>query len=188
MSSLPPPRYAFGGAIDAADKGVRIEERTGLGIAAVMARRGVTAEQLGAALGVMPPTGSAWTHGNDVTLVGTGPGTWLALADNAAPGWAGTIETRLAGLASVSDQSGGYTVLRISGVGARKLMARGPHMDFHASAFKTGAAANTSIGHTAVTLWQVDEAPTYDLAVYRSYTDSIRHWLEASVPALPSVA
>jgi methylglutamate dehydrogenase subunit D len=40
--------------------------------------------------------------------------------------------------------------------------------------------AMTAIAHINVHLWQVDEQPTYDLAVFRSFAVALWEWLTAA--------
>lgn len=154
---------------------VLIADRPLLGIATVMAR------------GVPPAIdGLAWPGGpgaaisGGTTIVGTGPGAWLVLRDAAPPGWIDSLESELSGTASVADQSSAYAVLRLGGDGARRLIGRGAFVDFHADAFRAGSAAVTLIAHISATLWQCDDAPTYEVAIFRSNADSFWHWLESA--------
>ncbi|CAN5217998.1 hypothetical protein BH10PSE15_BH10PSE15_03510 [soil metagenome] len=161
-----------------------LEDRTGLGIATIMARKGTTREALAAALGTPLPEGTRALRPDGVALIGTGPGMWVAISEAGSADFATELATRLAGLASVSDQSGGYAVCRLSGAGARTVLQRGAAIDLHPSVFAAGAAATTVISHIGVIVWQIDDAPTYDLALFRSYTASFRHWLDEAVAAL----
>lgn len=52
---------------------------------------------------------------------------------------------RLRGLASIFDQSGGRTVLRLSGPRARDVLAKGLPIDLHSRAFGPGSAATRTI-------------------------------------------
>lgn len=155
-----------------------IEQREGLRFASVMARKGVTATRIGEALGLAIAEGPRVSGDADLALIGTGPGTWLALGSIEA------LRARLESLASLSDQSGGYAVFRLSGEGARTVLQRGAAIDFHPSAFATGSVATTVIAHIGVIIWQVDDQPAYDGAVFRSYADSFRHWLDLAAAAL----
>ncbi len=161
-----------------------IEERTGFGLATVMARGGVTPAAIPGALGLPALDGPRVSRDGARALIGTGPGAWLAHADDAAPDWADDLRTRLDGLASVSDQSGSYTILRLSGSGARTLLQRGAAIDFHPDAFGPGSVAVTVIAHIGVIIWQVDALPTYDVAVFRSFGPSFRHWVQATAATL----
>lgn len=155
-----------------------------LGIASVMARRGADVAAIGEILGAQMPIGPRAVFSGSRSIVGTGPGTWLVIDDGAAPNLAETLQDGLVGLASVSDQSSGYSVQQMSGIPARKLLQRGAAIDFHPSAFAPGSAATTVIAHIGVILWQVDEWPTFRVATFRSYADSFRHWLDQAAAAL----
>lgn len=158
--------------------------REGLGIASVTALKHVDPAAIGAALGADMPDGPQATLACARAVLGTGPAAWLILAEAAAPDFAETLGHALAGLASVADQSSAYVVQRISGPSARKLLQRGAALDFHPDVFRAGSAATTVIAHIGVILWQVDDCPTYDIAIARSYAGSFQHWLELTVKAL----
>lgn len=159
--------------------------RSGFGLATIMARRGVDAARIGAALGVEAPDRPALVRGQaDLGLIGTGAGNWLAYADGVPALWAETLRERLSGLASVSDQSDGYTIMRLGGEGARTVLQRGAAIDFHPDAFSVGSAATTLIAHIGVLIWQLDDRPTYDVATFRSFSHSFRHWLDQTAAAL----
>ena len=164
---------------------LHVETRSGFGLATIMARKGVDAHAIGAALGVEAPERPALVRGVDgLALVGTGAGSWLAHADTVPPLWAETLRERLAGLASISDQSDGYAVTRLSGEGARTVLQRGAAIDFHPQTFSAGSAATTLIAHIGVIIWQVDDQPSYDVATFRSFSHSFRHWLDQTAAAL----
>ena len=102
-----------------------VEERSGFGIAAVMSRKDVSAAALGTALGFSLPEGPVRVKGDGMAWIGTGPTTWLALTDTPENGWPASLEQRLKGLGSISDQSGSYRIFRIAGDKARSLLQRG---------------------------------------------------------------
>ncbi len=155
-----------------------IEDRPGLAIATIQARKGVTADAIGERLGVALRDAPGWTGDASLRMIGTGPGVWLAIADPAPDPWAAMLRDRLAGLASVSDQSGGYGVLRLSGTHARRLLQRGLPVDLHPARFAPGSAAVSVIAHIGVVLWQLDDTPGYEIATFRSYAESFRRWLD----------
>lgn len=163
---------------------VVIEQRSGFGLATVMARKGVAPAAIGAALGVDLRDGPYCSTGAGIVLLGTGPGSWLAYADVAPADWAAGLRERLSALASVSDQSGGYAIFRLSGLGARTVLQRGAAIDFRPAAFAVGAVATTMIAHIGVVIRQVDEAPTYDILLFRSFAGSFRHWLDMTIGGL----
>lgn len=162
-----------------------IETREGFGLVTIMARKGVFADRIGSALGMEAPVAPAYRIGFEGTaLVGTGPGMWLGYAPTPDADWSENLQRRVDGLASVSDQSGGYRIVRLSGAGARVVLRRGAPIDFDPSVFGSGSAVSTVISHIGVIVWQLDDAPTYEIAVFRSFFDSFRHWLDQTVRAL----
>ncbi len=161
-----------------------VEQRTGFGLATLMARKGAGPEDLARVLGIVPPDGPRFATIDGLSLIGTGPGTWLAHREAAEPGFAWELAGRMAGIASVSDQSGGYVVWRLRGAGARTLLQRGAAIDLHPDAFPTGAVATTMIAHFGVVIRRLDDRPTYDVTLFRSFADSFRHWLDTTASAL----
>lgn len=170
-----------GGAND-----LMIEERLDLVTATVMSRgddRALAAkihDEFGLAL---PSTPRRVSNGVKA-LVGIGPGVWLAAFDKASPLMASELASSLKGLASVSDQSSTYAVLRISGPSARQILSRGAFIDFDPLAFGAGSAAVTVISQIGVIVWQVDDVPTFEIALFRSYAGSFWHWIQANCAAL----
>ena len=117
----------------------------------------------------------------DIYFVWSAPEQWLACVPSVpASGVEPMLVQSLAGLASIVDQTYGRMVLRVAGGRVRDALAKGLAIDLHPRAFKTDDAAFTSVSHIGVHLWQVDDAPTYDLAVSRSLGLDFWHWLEAS--------
>ena len=116
-------------------------------------------------------------------FIWSGPGQWLALKEGVAPEvFAAELAAALPG-AGIVDQSDGFALIRLSGPCARKTLAKGPALDLHPRAFKTGDSALTHLHHIRLTLWQIDEAPSFGLAFPRSYAGSFWHWLEVSAGA-----
>ena len=162
---------------------VTIEERTGFGLATVMARKGAAASAVAEALGVPAIDGPYWSSHGPLALLGSGPGSWLALAEGPAD-HVGRLRAALGPLASVSDQSGAYVIWRIGGPEARTLLQRGAPVDLHPVAFGPGSVAITVIAHIGVVIRQLDDTPAYEVAVFRSYAASFRHWLDQAIAAL----
>lgn len=163
---------------------IQLEMRSGFGLATVAARKGVTAQAVARALNLPTAEGPRWTGGRALALIGTGPGTWLALSAGTPEAHAARLAEALGSLASVADQSGGYAIWKLSGPGARSVLQRGAPVDLHAEAFGPGSVAVTAIAHIGAILRQLDEAPTYEVAVFRSYAASFLHWLDAAIAAL----
>ena len=173
-----PGRYGRPGG----EPGVIIAERVGLGLATVATRKGAPLRAaVKASYGVDLPDASAIAHGPNVSFVGYGPGQWLAVSETLVnEALARDLAQRLKGLASISDQSGGRTVLRLSSSRARDVIAKGLPIDLHPRSFAPGSAATSTISLMGVQLWQMDDAPTYDIALFRSVSASFWRWLTAS--------
>jgi sarcosine oxidase subunit gamma len=164
---------------------LQIETRDGFGLVAIMAHRNADPDRMAAALGGTLPTGPTRTVNEDgLSLIGTGPGQWLAHADNQSPFWADALRDRLAGLAAVSDQSSAYHIFRLTGRDARTLLQRGMAIDLHPGAFGPGSVATTVIAHIGLVVWQIDDRPSYDVAVFRSHAASFRQWLDHIAAAI----
>jgi methylglutamate dehydrogenase subunit D len=176
-----PGRY---GHVVGDDRPVIIAERTGLAVAQICARRGKTAElaaAVGDASGLELPHGPKRIASNGLAMIGMGPHEWLALADGER-GRAALAGIKEAGqrLASFVDQSHAKAVLRLSGPRARDVLAKGCGLDLHERVFKPGDAATTQIALIPCQLWQLDEAPTFELSVPLGYAGSFWSWLSAS--------
>lgn len=104
-------------------------------------------------------------------LVWVGPDDWFVIGPK---GQAGAIETKLraelAGLHhAVTDVSGGYTVLHLSGRPVREVLAQGCPLDLHPRNFKPDSSAGSLFFKASIWLWQTDDAPTYELLVRSSF-------------------
>jgi sarcosine oxidase subunit gamma len=163
--------------------GVAIVLRSDLRIASVIARRGAGPElseraekMFGLALRSGPHRIARERH----TILGIGPGRWMFMQEGGAPEFAAELERDLMGVASVSDHSDGYAVFEVSGICARKALAKGVAIDLHPDSFGTGDVAVTAIAHIGAILWQTNNLPCFGMAVFRSYAGSFWHWLSDS--------
>jgi methylglutamate dehydrogenase subunit D len=163
-----------------------LEERLDLAMATVMSRGDdrALAEKIHREFGLALPSTPRRVSNGVKAFVGIGPNVWLAVFDTPDPLMASELTSSLAGLASVSDQTSTYAVLRISGPSARQILSRGAFVDFDPLVFGAGSAAVTMISHIGVIIWQIDDVPTFEIALFRSFTDSFWHWIEASCAAL----
>ena len=164
--------------------GVYISERFDLSLASILARRGASDAAIGQAIAIDMPVGPIWTTTDIAEIVGTGPGTWLALRRAASSGWFSELESRLVGLASMSDQTGAYRLFRLEGPDAQTLLQRGAPVDLSDLAFPAGSAAVTMIGHVDVMIRRLADEQGYEVAVYRSYAESFLRWVDATVAEL----
>jgi len=184
------PRSAFTGHLSAlgsspAGACVTLMSCDGLALATVIARKGQAVpltERVRAVFGIDLPTGPRRISVGKIAFIGTGPGQWLAVeqASGDLQAFAASLKRDLAGLASVSDQSDARAVLRLSGPMARQVLAKGLPVDLHPRVFGPGDAALSQIALIGAHVWQIDETPTYEIAVFRSLAGSFADWLIAS--------
>jgi heterotetrameric sarcosine oxidase gamma subunit len=154
--------------------------RLSLGMASVAVRRG-GAPELARVLhehaGLAPPEPGRWVGDDTLALVWSAPGQFLVAGD---PEATQRLAEALHGHALVIDLSGGRVVVRVSGMSARDVLARCVPLDLHPRAMRPGHAASTIAAHIGVQIWQIDAAPTYDIAGPASYAASLRRALEQS--------
>ena len=175
------PKSAFGDWHPPATPDLAISARESLTMASFGAARGKEAalrDAILAGYGAELPQSAARVMGVGISFVWAGPDQWLAIAEREnGRDLEAELKTLLAGIAAVVDQSDGRVVVRISGTRARDVLAKGVPIDVHPRAFKPGSVAITHASHIGIILWQTDDAPTYEAALFRSYADSFAHWL-----------
>jgi methylglutamate dehydrogenase subunit D len=175
-----PGRYGRG----TASPGVTVSEVQGVGLATVTARNGRRSALIDAAQSAFAadlPATPRRAEGRELAFIWSGPDQWLASKHPApAEGMEALLAGAFAGLASIVDQSHARTLLRVTGPHVRSTLAKGLAVDLHPRAFKPGDAVATLVSHIAIHLWQLDDQPTYELAVARSLAQSFWHWLETS--------
>lgn len=111
-----------------------------------------------------------------------GPDEWLIVGpDGERQGLLEELRGELANQhAAVTDVSEARTVLLVAGPRARDLLAKGTSLDLHPRAFGPGRCAQSGIAHANMILHQLDDRPTFELYVLRSFADYLWSWLEAA--------
>ena len=131
---------------------------------------------LGFALPIEPNTVSV---GDGIQALWLGPDEWLivtpqdedtAVADALAEALSGVFS-------SVTDITGGQTLITLSGKYARDVLAKGCSLDLHPRALGEGMCAQTIVAGANVTLRWAGPGPSFDLIVRRSFADYLAHWL-----------
>jgi len=161
-------------------------ELTGFELVQVMARRGLWSpvdQACKEAYGKAAPAKPQAVEAEGALLIWSGPGQFFVLS----PRGSSLERARLAfaGMASLSEQSDGRSLLRISGVKARDMLAKVCSLDLHPAVFPVGAAAATSIDHTSVNIWRgQDSGPggegseaVFHLLVFSTFAESLWHTL-----------
>ena len=106
-----------------------------------------------------------------------GPDQYFVLAEGKAEGALyRELKARLSGIASVSDQSHGRVVIRVSGPKARAVLSKGTPVDLHADNFPVGKSALTQMAHVGIHLTRVGE-DSFDLSVFRGFAESFWEWI-----------
>ncbi len=165
------------------EPGVTISKRSDLRLFTVSVLKGqggAFAGAVSAATGLSLPSGPACVSANGVTILGTGPGQWLLVADNDGAAACENLIRDTAGMAAIVEQSDGRAIVAVGGVKAREALAKGISIDLHPKAFPAGSAAVTSAAWLGMTIWRPGEESTFYIAVARSYAGSFWNWLSHS--------
>lgn len=176
-----PGRY---GAAIAGDPPVIIAERPNMRVTQLSvfhgkreALAGIVRDIAGAEL----PEGPKRSAAGGLSLIGTAPTQWLAIAeDGQGRETLARLHEAVSGLAAVVDQSDAKAMLRLSGPRIRDVLAKGCSLDLHARAFTPQDAATTQVALIPCQLWMRDEVPTFEVAVPLSYARSFWAWLTES--------
>ena len=115
----------------------------------------------------------------EAAIAWLGPDEWLVISPpDGKDGLAAKLQEALTGLhVSVNDISGGQTIIRLCGTRARDVLSKGCPVDLHPRAFGAGQCAQSHIAKSNALIIQVDNTPTYDVIVRRSFADYLARWL-----------
>ena len=119
-----------------------------------------------------------------------GPDEWLVVTPPTAQiQLSESLEAALYGMhAAVTDVTGGQTVITLGGPRARDVLAKGCPLDLHPAVFKAGDCAQTLVAKANVTICCVDDSPSFELVVRRSFAEYTALWLhDAALEYGPSV-
>lgn len=162
------------------EPGIRVRERRDLEIVQVAAYPDTAVNVAGViagAVGVAPAVENCRATTQDGTaILWVGPQRWwVVLADGGD--MATTLAAQLGDDAAVTPQGHGRVSLRLAGAAVRSLLASGSTVDFHPEHFAAGWCRPTQLAHMGVVLHCVDDGPTVDVYVPRSYAVSFWEWL-----------
>lgn len=134
------------------------------------------AKALGCELPSKPNTVS---EGKALHVLWLGPDEWLVVArDEASDKLAKALDKlQESGHVSVTDVSDSRTIIGLSGAAARDVLAKGCSLDLHERVFSAGQCAQTTLALCQMILHQVDETPTYEIHVGRSFAVYAWQWL-----------
>ncbi len=132
---------------------------------------------LGQSLPVLANTMSIDKH----RIYWRGPDEWLVVAKSEG------LQALLAEIrqelqdhqAAVTDVSGGEVLLRLKGENVRKVLASGSTLDFHPDVFRVGQCAQSGLARAVVLIGHIDDQPSYEIIVRRSFSEYLMLWLRA---------
>ena len=183
----PRPPYS-GFLVDLGESGgVSASDRDGLGIASVVLRRGQRAALTALVrehYGIDLPSGNYRAEANGVAFAGVGPESWLATQGEGSNTFARSLAKHIGAAASITDQSDGYAVLRLTGGHVRDTLAKLIPIDVDSRAWRPGDVVSTVTFHMGATLWRLNDAPdgaaVFEIALFRSLAASFWHALAQS--------
>lgn len=165
--------------------GIQLSEVRDFSLVLILARRGQWSAITRAAkthFGVDAPVKPQAVSGREGVLLWSGPDQMMALfprRDTLRP--LDALREAFAGAASLSDQSDGRCMIRLSGARVRDMLAKVSSLDLDDSAFPAGAAAATSIDHTGVNLWREPDGPeghpVFSVLASSTFANSLWHTL-----------
>lgn len=162
--------------------GVIIGEHTIPGIVSVMARKGQTdalSEAAKAVFGAALPSTPRRVVGQGIAFLWSGPDRWLAVAsERHSEALAVDLAKAFGDLASLTAQGDGRAVIWIGGARAREVLAKMVGIDLHPRSFRVDDTAITGAAHVEVQIWQIDDRPSYEIALFRSFAGSFLRGLE----------
>jgi sarcosine oxidase subunit gamma len=79
--------------------------------------------------------------------------------------------------AGVTEVGESMAIFGLGGPRARDLLAKGCTIDLHPRAFRAGQCVSTLLAKAQVTLHQLDDAPTFNIFVHRSFAVYLWRWI-----------
>ncbi len=134
-----------------------------------------------AATGVALPA-----QANTVSVAGTrqilwlGPNEWwVSGPDNEAEFLVETLRAGFVGQhATACNVSESRAIIVLKGPKARDVLMRGVSLDLHPRAFAPGQCAQTGLSRANALIHLVNDRPTFEVYVLKSFADYLWHWLE----------
>lgn len=157
--------------------GIKLRLITPRALVSVIVRKGkgeALASAVKQAFGVALPDKAQLACGQSVSFLWSGHQHWLAMADQ-SDNLLSILNTGLGESASLSEQSDSRIIFELSGARAREALEKLVPIDLHSRAFGPNDTALTLLGHITGQITQIDDTPTYELMVPRSFAESFVH-------------
>jgi sarcosine oxidase subunit gamma len=129
---------------------------------------------------VLPRAANTVSNGGIWQILWLGPNEWwITGPDGEADSLVEALRVNFAGQhATACDVSESRAIIRLTGPKAREVLMRGVSLDLHPRAFRVGQCAQTGISRTNALIHLVDDAPTFEIYVLKSFSDYLWRWLE----------
>ncbi len=109
---------------------------------------------------------------NGCAMIWSGPDQFYALTPSVKAKPVAQLQAKFVKSASISDQSNGRSLIRVSGLNVRDCLCKMLSVDLHADTFKVGDAVSTQMEHMAVNVWR-DKDDTFNILVFTSFAESL---------------
>ena len=132
---------------------------------------------LGISLPLQPNSVSA---SSAIKALWLGPDEWLLISSPSTDQqFLALLRDTLSGLRfAATNITDGQTILHLHGKHAIHILRKGCGLDFHPRVFKPGSCAQTLIAKAGALIHYVDQSPSLDLIVRRSFADYLALWLK----------
>jgi sarcosine oxidase subunit gamma len=134
-----------------------------------------------AAIGIaLPAAANTVSTGGSRQILWLGPNEWWVTGpDGEADMLVETLREKFVGQhAAACDVSESRAIIRLKGPKARDVLVRGVSLDLHPRAFRIGQCAQTGVSRANALLHLVDDMPTFEVYVLKSFSDYLWRWLE----------
>jgi sarcosine oxidase subunit gamma len=104
---------------------------------------------------------------------------WITGPDGEADSLIEALRANFAGQhAAACDVSESRAIIRLKGPKARDVLMRGVSLDLHPREFRVGQCAQTGLSRANALLHLIDDTPTFEIYVLKSFSDYLWRWLE----------
>ena len=129
---------------------------------------------------VLPRAANTVSTGGARQILWLGPNEWWVTgSDGEAEALLEALRASFAGQhATACDVSESRAIIRLKGPKARDVLMRGVSLDLHPRAFHVGECVQTGLSRANALLHLIDDAPTFEIYVLKSFSDYLWRWLE----------
>jgi sarcosine oxidase subunit gamma len=104
---------------------------------------------------------------------------WITGPDGEADSLVEALRANFAGQHAIAcDVSESRAIIALKGPKARDVLMRGVSLDLHPRAFHVGQCAQTGLSRANALIHLVDDIPTFEIYVLKSFSDYLWRWLE----------